>query len=80
MTVAAWRVSCDAGYEGEDPRSFSLNDRVFAITSILDRWPGIDHRYYKIQVAGGDTYILRQDLNSQDWDLVVYDATNPRPT
>jgi hypothetical protein len=67
------RVDCYAGYRGEqEPRCFHFGSRRIAVTEILDRWLGPDHRYFKLLGSDGDTYILRHDVASQAWTLAFY--------
>ncbi|HKL48546.1 MAG TPA: hypothetical protein VJ882_02715 [Desulfuromonadales bacterium] len=67
------RVECYAGYRGEEtPRKMILGDSTFEVAEVLDRWLAPDHRYFKIRTADEDTYILRQDTESGDWELVFY--------
>jgi hypothetical protein len=64
------RVECYAGYRGEqEPRSFTLGERRFAILEVLDRWLAPDHRYFKVKAGDGSTYVLRHDTASGKWDL-----------
>lgn len=67
------RVECYAGYRGEEtPRRMTLGNSSFEVADILDRWLAPDHRYFKIRTVDEDTYILRQDVESSEWELVFY--------
>ena len=67
------RVDCYCGYRGEqEPRRFHFGRRAIAVAEILDRWLGPDHRYFKLLGSDGDTYILRHDVERQDWTLAFY--------
>ncbi|UCE88120.1 MAG: hypothetical protein JSW10_07010 [Pseudomonadota bacterium] len=69
------RVECYAGYRGEEaPRRFYLGDREIEVTEVLDRWQGLEHRYFKVRGDDGGIYILRHDTESQAWDLTMYDS------
>lgn len=73
MADIAVRVDCYAGHRGEqEPRCFHFGSRRIAVTEILDRWLGPDHRYFKLLGADGDTYILRHDVASHAWTLAFY--------
>lgn len=64
------RVECYAGYRGEEePRAFTLGERRFVVTELLDRWLAPDHRYFKVNAADGCTYVLRHDTRADDWEL-----------
>ena len=66
------RVECYAGYRGEEsPRRFRLLDSWLAV-EVLDVWLAPDHRYFKVRGSDGDTYLLRNDTESQRWELVQY--------
>jgi hypothetical protein len=66
-------VSCYSGYRGEEsPRRFRIGDNTIAVTEILDRWLGPDHRYFKVAAEDGAVYILRHDTVSWRWELVYY--------
>lgn len=74
------RVSCYAGYRGEEtPRRFFLKDRQIEVSKIVDRWLGPDHRYFKILGDDGAIYILRHDIATEQWELILYDRTQPEP-
>jgi hypothetical protein len=73
MAEIGVRVDCYAGYRGEqEPHRFHFGSRPVAVTEIIDRWLGPDHRYFKLLGSDGDTYILRHDSVSQDWTLAFY--------
>jgi hypothetical protein len=64
------RVECYAGYRGEqEPRAFWLGERRFDVVELLDRWLDPAHRYFKVKVDDGRTFILRHDALSDEWDL-----------
>jgi len=67
------QVDCYAGYRGEEtPRNIRLGGGTIEIREILDRWLGPDHRYFKVRGEDGGAYILRHDIESWTWDLVLY--------
>ena len=71
FTVVA--VECYAGYRGEEtPRRFTLADRQVAIAEVVDRWLAPDHRYFKVQDAHGDFYILRNDVAADRWEVTAF--------
>jgi hypothetical protein len=68
-------VQCHAGYRGEEtPRRFRLGEREIEITEVVDRWLAPDHRYFKVQDAEGDSYILRHDVSTHRWELAWFGA------
>jgi hypothetical protein len=71
FTVVA--VECYAGYRGEEtPRRFTLAGRQIEIAEVVDRWLAPDHRYFKVQDAQGDLYILRNDVAADRWELTSF--------
>ena len=77
--LMAIRVECHAGHRGEEtPRAVILGDRRIEVAAVLDRWLAPDHRYFKLQDAAGDSYIVRHDVQSGLWEMTVYQQ-GPRP-
>ena len=71
--LLAIQVECYAGHRGEQtPRTIVLGDRRVAVTNVLDQWLAPDHRYFKLRGDDGDVYIVRQDVESQAWELTMY--------
>ncbi len=69
------QVESRAGHDGdEEPDAFTVGERRVRVTHVLDRWPGADHRYFKVQGDDGARYILRHDLEIQVWSLEVYES------
>ena len=63
-------VECYAGYRGEqEPRAFTLGERRFEVLELIDRWLDPKHRYFKVRVDDGRTFILRHDEASGEWEL-----------
>lgn len=75
-------VTCRAQGEGpEEPWAFTVGERRVQVLEVLDRWPGADHQYFKVQGDDGARYILRHDLEILVWQLEVYelpDDATPR--
>jgi hypothetical protein len=68
------RVECYAGYKGEEtPRRFFFGERAVEVAEVLDSWLAPDHRYFKIAGSDRATYILRHDVLSGGWELVMYE-------
>jgi len=67
-------VECYAGYQGEElPRRLKFDERMIEVVEVIDRWLAPDHRYFKLGVQDGATYILRHDVISAAWELVLFD-------
>ncbi len=72
-------VETVANDRGEaEPARFRLGRRPVAVEAIQDRWPGPDYRYFKLVGDDGGTYILRHDLESNRWELILFDARGLR--
>ena len=69
------RVECYAGYQGEEtPRRFFMGDKVIEIEEVIDRWLAPEYRYFKVRGGENDIYILRQDEQSQRWELTMFQS------
>ncbi len=70
---ASIRVECYAGYRGEEtPRRFYLGEKAEDVVEVLDRWLSPEYRYFKCRGADHATYILRQDVSADRWELTLY--------
>jgi hypothetical protein len=66
------RVECHSGHRGEEtPRRFELAGSWLEIQELLDRWLAPDHRYFRVRADDGGVYLLRHDVESQHWELVL---------
>jgi hypothetical protein len=54
-----------------------LAEQAIEIETILDRWLAPDHRYFKVQDARGERYILRHDVTADRWELTWFGRTDP---
>jgi hypothetical protein len=69
----AIRVESHAGYRGEqEPRAFVLGERRLEVGEIVDRWMEPEQRWFKCRASDGNTYILRHDEASGEWDLAAF--------
>jgi hypothetical protein len=67
------RVACSRDPHGEEiPSQLSFDNRTLGVSDVLDRWLAPDHRYFKVKGEDGATYILRHDVVSNTWALVLY--------
>jgi hypothetical protein len=72
-------VECYAGYKGEEtPRTIVLGGRRIAVADVIDRWLAPDHRYFKIRGDDDHLYIIRQDVESGDWMLTMFERGSAR--
>jgi hypothetical protein len=68
-------VECYAGHHGEQtPRTLILGDHRISVAEVLDVSLAPDYRYFKLQGADGDTYLVRHDERSNTWELTMFRA------
>ncbi len=73
LDTSVIRVECYAGHRGEEtPRRFFLGERAIEVVEVRDRWLSPEHRYFKVTGDDGDTYILRHDETSGEWNLTLF--------
>jgi len=66
-------ITCYSGYRvDEKPMSIRFDSSVVRVEQIVDQWLGPDHRYFKFIGDDSATYIIRQDMDSLDWELTYY--------
>lgn len=68
------RVECYSGYRGEEtPRRLIIGEQVIGVAKVLDQWLAPDHRYFKVEVDNGSIYIVRHDMTSLQWELILFE-------
>jgi hypothetical protein len=73
--TTAVRVECYAGHRAEEsPRRFFIGKRAIGVIEIIDRWLDPDHRYFKLRGDDGGIYILRYDLDTDAWEMTLFDS------
>ena len=66
-------AKCYSGYRvDEKPKRIYFGALVVHVDKIVDQWLDPDHRYFKLIGDDGATYIIRQDMDSLDWELTYY--------
>ena len=66
------RVECYAGYRGEqEPVAFWFGARRLAVRAITDRWFAPTQRWYKVDACDDQTYVLRYEEATAQWDLAA---------
>lgn len=78
MKLIPVKVECHSGYKADEyPICFYWQDISFEITEIADRWyqaratpdwPVAD--YFKVRTAGKQEFILKHELETDQWFLV----------
>ena len=71
------KVECYSGYMlNEKPVAFSLMERDYKVTDVIDRWYGEGLSYFKVKADDDNIYLLKYDMRQDHWDLILYQ--NPR--
>lgn len=66
-------VECDLDDRFEEtPRRFRLAGVDIDVAEVVDRWPALTHRYFKVRDHAGDFYILRHDVTTATWELTFF--------
>ena len=69
-------VECYAGSRGEEtPRRFTFKGRFVEVDTVVDQWRTPDHRCFKVRIAAGESYTLRQDVRLGAWDLTEVEGS-----
>jgi len=71
------QVECYADAKADEtPRRFAIETQMIEITEVLDRWYQVESEpewpradYFKVRGADGHDYLLKHDLESDEWFL-----------
>lgn len=77
MELIPIKVECYAGAKaGETPRRFIWETQSIEVSEVLDRWHQIESKpewpradYFKVRGADDHPYLLKHDLESDEWYL-----------
>ena len=77
LKLVAIQVECYAGAKADEtPRRFTVEGHEVQIGEVLDRWYQVESRpewpradYFKVHGEDGRDYLLKHDLESDDWWL-----------
>jgi len=77
MKLTAIRVECYAGQKAdESPRRFTCGEEPIEVEEVLDRWHQIESKpewpradYFKVRGVDQHQYLLKHDLESDEWFL-----------
>jgi hypothetical protein len=77
MRLMPIRVECYAGSKADEtPRRFWREGRLVEIAEVADRWYQVESQlewpradYFKVRGADGSEYLLKHDLESDEWYL-----------
>lgn len=75
MQVIVETEQSASGASGErEPVAFAIGARRFEVRTVLDRWVGRDHAYFKLVADDGALYILRRSAEPVAWELHWFNA------
>ena len=77
MRLSSIEVECYAGAKADEtPRRLSLESRTIEVGEVLDRWYQVESKpewpradYFKVRGENGRDYLLKHDLESDEWLL-----------
>ena len=77
MKLTPIKVECYAGIKADEtPRRFSWEGQAVEVREVLDRWYQIESKpewpradYFKVRGVDGREYLLKHDLESNQWYL-----------
>lgn len=68
-------VECYAGHRSDErPLRFSLNERLYEIQEVLDRWYSPGASYFRVRADDGNFYVLKHDEPQDAWSLESFRA------
>jgi hypothetical protein len=71
--VSAIKVECYAGYKGDQyPQRFTMGEVVLEIREVADQWYGPSSQFFRVRASDGHAYILRHDLERDQWGLEAF--------
>lgn len=77
MTLTPIQVECYAGAKADEtPRRFTWKGQTIGVAEVLDRWYQVESKpewpradYFKVRAEDGREYLLKHDLESDEWFL-----------
>ena len=77
MRLIPIKVECYAGIKADEtPRRFTWEERPIEVEEVLDRWYQVESKpewpradYFKVRAVDEREYLLKHDLESDDWYL-----------
>src|SRR5688572_20607274 len=63
-------VDAHSGYRAnEQPRQFQLDEDLFEIEAVEDRWYDLHAEYFKVRTVDGRCFLLKYDTTQDKWTL-----------
>jgi hypothetical protein len=77
MKLTPIQVECYAGARADEtPRRFRWEEQTIEVGEVLDRWYQVESKpewlradYFKVRAADEREYLLKHDLESDEWFL-----------
>ena len=77
MKLIPIQVECYAGAKADEtPRRFFREEQPVKVEEVLDRWHQVESKpewpradYFKVRGADGHAYLLKHDLEADEWFL-----------
>lgn len=77
MQLTPITVECYAGVKADEaPRCFRWNEQAVEVEEVIDRWHQVESKpewpradYFKVRGTDQYAYLLKHDLESDDWYL-----------
>jgi len=67
------KVECYAGYRGDErPVRLRLDEMTLEVVEVEDQWYSPGETYFRVRVADGDRYVLRQVEAQNAWYIVGF--------
>jgi hypothetical protein len=77
MKLIPVQIECYAGAKADEtPRQFVREGQTIFVSEVIDRWYQVESKpewpradYFKVRGEDGRDYLLKHDLESDDWFL-----------
>ena len=80
MARISLSVETYSGFRADErPLAVCLRQRRVPVRTILDRWLGEDHAYFKLVGEDDVQYLIRHDLQSDTWELILMEVPQGSP-
>ena len=68
-------IECYAGHRADtEPRCLHIGKRQVVVTEVIDRWLDPTHRYFKLHGDDGGIYLVRNNTDTDQWELTLFDS------
>ena len=67
---------CSSDILDQDPIAFTLMDRQYKVSDVIDHWYGEGVIFFKVKADDDNIYLLKHYKLQDHWDLILYQ--NPR--